>query len=134
MNARRRLQASLRRNALNPALASVASFDQLEPRLAFAVTYAATNDWGSGLEGQLTIQNDTAAMVNDWQVTFDYGRAINSIWNAVIVSHVGTHSVIRNAAWNGTIAAGAEISFGFQTDGVAGELPTAKKVDGIAVA
>jgi len=39
--------------------------------------------------------------------------------------------VIPNAAWNGTIAAGAEISFGFQADGVAGELPSNKKLNGV---
>ena len=54
--------------------------------------------------------------------------------NAVIVSHVGTHYLIKNAAWNGTIAAGAKISFGFQADGIAGELPSNKKVNGVLVA
>jgi len=48
----------------------------------------------------------------------------------VIVSHVGDHYVIQNAAFNGTIAAGAEISFGFQAEGLAGELPTNKKLNG----
>jgi hypothetical protein len=42
--------------------------------------------------------------------------------------------VIRNAAWNGTLAAGAETSFGFQADGIAGELPTRKMVNGQLVA
>jgi hypothetical protein len=41
--------------------------------------------------------------------------------------------VIKNADWNGTIAAGAEISFGFQADGVAGELPLNKTINGVAV-
>jgi len=52
----------------------------------------------------------------------------------VIVSHVGTHYVIKNTASNATIAAGAEISFGFQADGVAGELPSNKKLNGVLVA
>ncbi len=52
----------------------------------------------------------------------------------MIVSHVGTHYVIKNATWNGTITAGAEISFGFQADGIAGELPSKKKVNGVLVA
>jgi hypothetical protein len=51
----------------------------------------------------------------------------------VIVSRVGTRYVIKNAAWNGTLAAGAEISFGFQADGIAGELPSNKKVNGMQV-
>jgi hypothetical protein len=51
----------------------------------------------------------------------------------VIVSRVGTRYVIKNADWNGTIAAGAEISFGFQADGIAGELPSNRKVNGVRV-
>jgi len=51
----------------------------------------------------------------------------------VIVSHVGTRYVIKNADWNGTIAAGAEVSFGFQADGVVGELPLKKKFNGVAL-
>jgi hypothetical protein len=65
---------------------------------------------------------------------FDMKANIVNIWNAVIVSRVGTRYVIRNASWNGTIAAGAEISFGFQADGIAGEVPSNKKVNGLVVA
>jgi chitinase len=64
---------------------------------------------------------------------FDMKANIVNIWNAVIVSRVGTRYVIKNAAWNGTLAAGAEISFGFQADGIAGELPSNKKVNGMQV-
>jgi hypothetical protein len=32
---------------------TLAAFDQLEQRLAFAVGYATVNDWGSGLQGEL---------------------------------------------------------------------------------
>lgn len=51
-----------------------------------------------------------------------------------MVSRVGTRYAIRNADGNGTIAAGAEISLGFQADGVGGELPLNTKCDGVAVA
>ena len=92
------------------------------------------NDWGSGLQGELTLVNDTKATLTDWQLSFNYDRTINDIWNAQIVSRTGSQYVIRNASWNGTIAAGAEISFGFQLDGIAGELLTNKKVNGLLVA
>jgi hypothetical protein len=113
---------------------TLAGFDQLEQRLAFAVSYASVNDWGSGLQADLMLTNDTKTTLTDWQLTFNYNRSINSIWNAVIVSRVGTRYVIKNAPWNGTIAPGAEISFGFQADGIAGELPSNKKVNGVLVA
>jgi len=52
--------------------------------------------------------------------------------NAVIVSRVGTHYVIEMAPWNGTIAPGGEISFGFQASGT-GRTPTNIKLNGVAV-
>ena len=52
-----------RRRREQPALAT---FDQLEQRLAFAVGYATVNDWGSGLQGELTLTNDTKATLTDW--------------------------------------------------------------------
>jgi hypothetical protein len=99
-----------------------------------AVTYSQTSDWGTGFIGDLKITNGGTTPISGWTMEFDMAANIVSIWNAEIVSHVGTRYVIRNAAWNGTLAAGAEISFGFQADGISGELPTRKKFNGQLVA
>jgi hypothetical protein len=96
-------------------------------------TYAETNAWGTGFNGDIKIKNTGTTVINGWTMEFDMKANIVNIWNAVIVSHVGTKYVIKNADWNGTIAAGAEISLGFQADGVAGELPSNKKINGVAV-
>ena len=42
---------------------------------------------------------------------------ITDIWNAVIVSHDANGYVVKNAAWNGTIAHDGETSFGFVAAG-----------------
>ena len=104
------------------------------PMSGITVAYTQTSAWGTGFNGDLKIKNTGTAAINGWTMEFDMKANIVNLWNAVIVSHVGTHYVIRNAAWNGTIAAGAEISFGFQADGIAGELPSNKKVNGLLVA
>jgi len=39
---------------------------------------------------------------------------ITNLWNGQIVSHVGNHYIIRNAAWNGAIGPNGTVSFGFQ--------------------
>jgi cellulase/cellobiase CelA1 len=93
-------------------------------------TYTQTSAWGTGFNGDMKIKNTGTTAINGWTMEFDMKANIVNIWNAVIVSHVGNHYVIKNADWNGTIAAGAEISFGFQADGVAGELPSTMKVNG----
>ena len=96
-------------------------------------TYTQTTGWGTGFNGDMKLKNTGTTAINGWTMEFDMKANIVNIWNAVIVSHVGTHYVIKNADWNGTIAAGAEISFGFQADGIAGELPSNKKFNGVAV-
>ena len=109
--------AANRRRALNRRLQreqpTLAAFDQLEQRLAFAVGYATVNDWGSGLQGDLTLTNDTKATLTDWQLTFNYNRSIDSIWNAQIVSHTGSQYVIKGLDWDRTLAVGAVQGVGF---------------------
>lgn len=110
---------------------TISAFDRLEERLAFSVGYATVNDWGSGLEGQLTVVNDTAASLADWQVTFNYGRTINSIWNAQIVSRTGSQYVIKGLDWNRTLAIGGRQGVGF-TAGAGIDAPTGLLLSGAA--
>ncbi|MFM8414246.1 MAG: cellulose binding domain-containing protein, partial [Planctomycetota bacterium] len=45
----------------------------------------------------------------------------------------GTRYTITSASWNSSIGAGAEVSFGFQADGVAGETPRNRRFNGLMV-
>jgi len=110
---------------------TLASFDQLEPRLAFAVGYATVSDWGSGLQGQLTLTNDTGATLTDWQLAFNYNRTITSIWNATIVSHTGSQYVIKGCDWDRTLAAAAVQGVGFNA-GAGTDAPSAFVLSGAA--
>lgn len=78
-----------------------------------AVDYDVTSNWGSGFTGAMKVEAGASAL-NGWRAEFDASFTITNIWNAEIVSHVGNHYVIRNTAWNGQVAAGHEVSFGFQ--------------------
>jgi len=102
---------------------SILSIESLESRLAFSTTYTTVNDWGSGLQGQIAIKNDQAAVIKDWRMEFDYGRNISNVWDAQIISHVGNHYVIGSASYNSTITVGQTISFGF-TAGAGSGTPT----------
>src|SRR5690349_16292519 len=87
--------------------------ESLEDRLVLAASYSTVNDWGSGLQGQIAITNDQAATISNWRLEFDYARDISNIWDAQIISHVGTHYVVGSASYNSTIAVGQTVSFGF---------------------
>jgi len=56
-----------------------------------------------------------------------------NLWNGVIVSHVGRRYVVRNAAWNGSVATNAEVAFGFQASAVSATLPSNLVFTGRAV-
>jgi len=86
--------------------------DDTAPVGGNTVAFDITNDWGSGFVGTMTVS--AASALNGWTVGFDAPFDISNIWNAEIVSHVGDHYVVRNAAWNGTVAASGNVSFGFQ--------------------
>jgi hypothetical protein len=94
--------------------------DRLESRLACAVGYATVSDWGSGLEGRLTLTNDTNAALPDWRLTFDYGREITSIWNARVVSRSGSRYVIEGLDWDRSLAVGGTQGVGFTAGGGSG--------------
>ena len=78
-----------------------------------AVSFEVTSDWGSGFNGDVTVTNTQAAAVTDWTVSFDFDGEISSLWNGEIVSRSGSTYTVKNAPWNGSLAAGASASFGF---------------------
>ena len=77
------------------------------------VGYTVANNWGSGFIGSMVVPGGTQGL-HGWTLEFDASFAISNIWGAEIVSHVGNHYVIRNAAWNADVAAGGQVTFGFQ--------------------
>ena len=78
-----------------------------------AVTLSVTSDWGSGFNGDVTVRNTTSTAYANWTVDFDFDGQISSLWNGAIASHSGNHYTVRNASWNGSVAAGSSTTFGF---------------------
>ncbi len=97
-------------------------------------SYAVTQDWGSGFQGQVQLNNQQTNAVSNWRLEFDDAASINSIWDARIVSHVGNHYIIESAGWNSTLAAGGTASFGFvASPGSSPSSPTNYVLNGVAL-
>ncbi|MFJ6572956.1 glycosyl hydrolase family 18 protein [Streptomyces sp. NPDC091292] len=81
-------------------------------------TYAKTQDWGTGFEGKWTVKNTGTTSLSAWTVEWDFpaGTAVTSAWDADVTSS-GTHWTAKNKSYNGTLAPGASISFGFNGSG-----------------
>ncbi|MFM7520251.1 MAG: cellulose binding domain-containing protein, partial [Planctomycetota bacterium] len=105
-----------RRSATRLAGRARLACESLESRALLAGVvpgYEVTQFWGSGFQGAITLDNGSAAAIPDWKLSFDSTATITSIWDATIVSRVGTTYTVANVGWNATIDAGKKLGFGF---------------------
>ncbi|WP_192772217.1 glycoside hydrolase family 9 protein [Plantactinospora soyae] len=74
----------------------------------------ASNDWGTGFSGTITVTNTGTTTVNGWTLAFGFvaGQRIAQAWSAT-VTQTGTAVTATNLSYNGTLAPGASTSFGF---------------------
>ncbi|SHF68745.1 chitinase [Streptoalloteichus hindustanus] len=81
-------------------------------------TFAKVSDWGSSWEGKYTITNTGTSAISTWRVEFDLpaGTTLGSYWDALLTKN-GNHHTFANREYNGTIAPGASVSFGFVASG-----------------
>ncbi|MFD1309228.1 glycosyl hydrolase family 18 protein [Streptomyces kaempferi] len=81
-------------------------------------TYTKTQDWGTGFGGQWTVKNTGTTAISSWTINWDFpsGTSVTSAWDADVTSS-GTHWTAKNKSYNGTLAAGASVSFGFNGAG-----------------
>src|SRR5262245_26201303 len=89
---------------------------------SFSAAFKIPSDWQSGFGAEIALKNTASAALASWTLEFDFPYQITAIWNARIVQHSGNHYVIGNADWNGALAAGATVSFGF--NGAPGNVST----------
>ncbi|MER5382566.1 glycoside hydrolase family 18 chitinase [Streptomyces sp. NPDC002688] len=81
-------------------------------------TYAKAQDWGTGFEGKWTVKNTGTTAISSWTIEWDFpsGTSVTSAWDADVTSS-GNHWTAKNKSWNGSLAAGASVSFGFNGAG-----------------
>ncbi|MEU3524633.1 glycoside hydrolase family 48 protein [Streptomyces sp. NPDC038707] len=95
-----------------------------------------TNDWGSGFTADLTITNRGTDAINGWTLTYAYAgnQKLSGGWNGTW-SQSGQSVTVKNASYNGAIAAGAAVSTGAQfTYSGTNTAPTSFAVNGTTCA
>ncbi|MEU7552586.1 glycoside hydrolase family 18 chitinase [Streptomyces sp. NPDC044571] len=124
----RRLAATVAAFAL-PVAGLVALAAPAEAAASATATYTKVSDWGSGFEGKWTVKNTGTTTLTSWTVEWDYpaGTTVTSAWDATVTSS-GTHWTGKNVGWNGTLAPGATVSFGF--NGAGPGAPSGCKING----
>ncbi|MEW2174825.1 GDSL-type esterase/lipase family protein [Streptomyces sp. NPDC005406] len=76
-----------------------------------SAVFRAVSAWQGGYQGEVTVTNTSAtAATSAWAVTLQLpaGSRLTQVWNGAL-----TGTTVRDAGWNGTLAAGASTTFGF---------------------
>ncbi len=79
------------------------------------VTYTVANQWPGGFTANLTIQNTGTSAWSNWTLTWTFpasGQAVTQGWNGTF-SQSGQNVTVTNASYNGSVAANASVSAGF---------------------
>ena len=84
-------------------------------------TFSKDSDWGNGYQGKYAITNGSSTTVSSWTITFDLaaGLTMGTFWDTLITTS-GQHVTAKNRDYNGTIAPGASVTFGFVVNGGSG--------------
>ncbi|WP_282693384.1 glycoside hydrolase family 18 chitinase [Streptomyces sp. CC208A] len=100
-----------------------------EAATSATATYTKTQDWGTGFEGKWTVKNTGTTTLTSWTLEWDYpsGTRVTSAWDAT-VTNSGDHWTAKNVGWNGTLAPGASVSFGY--NGTGPGAPSGCKING----
>lgn len=92
---------------------------------AAGCVYKISNEWNTGLTGEIVITNSSTTAVNGWTVGWQYAtNRVTSSWNVRL--NGSNPYTASDMGWNGTLQPGQSISFGFQVDkrGGTAEIPT----------
>ncbi len=92
----------------------------LPPGGSCTASYRLTNSWQGGFQGEVTVTAGSTA-VNGWsvQLTLPAGSSISQSWNGILGGNGPTYTV-RNQSYNGSLAAGTSVTFGFLGSGTPG--------------
>jgi chitinase len=103
---------------LLPLAALVGLAAPAEAASTATATFTKSSDWGTGFGGQWTVKNTGTSAISSWTVEWDFpsGTSVTSAWDAD-VTNSGNHWTAKNKSYNGSIAAGASVSFGFNGAG-----------------
>ncbi|NYV75543.1 glycoside hydrolase family 3 N-terminal domain-containing protein [Streptomyces sp. UH6] len=87
------------------------------------VTAKVTSSWSGGYQADVTVRNTGTAPLTGWAASWDLGsRTITNVWNGTLTTS-GGRATVRNTSWNGTVAAGGTVTFGYTANGSADGLP-----------
>jgi hypothetical protein len=98
------------------------------------VAYSVTSEWNNGFGATVSIRNEGADVIPDWNLSWTYadGQQITQLWNGTYTQSGGAVSV-RGADWQRSINPGASAQIGFNASKTGqNRAPTDFKVNGVS--
>jgi len=79
------------------------------------VTFKVTNDWISGYQAEVIIENKTSGLLRDWCLAFRYAHEPVTPWNARLVTKSGDRFLFdaQPFLWNKDLPPKGKVSFGY---------------------
>ena len=80
-----------------------------------SAAYTTQSSWSGGFVGSVTVTDSGTTAITGWTVTFVFGgdQKLTSSWNTSLNQSI-EYVTASNLAYNGSLSAGANTSFGFQ--------------------
>lgn len=98
-----------------PGAAEVAPFAATD-HTQLTIDLILKQDWGDGALFDVVLKNVSDEPISTWRLALDLPFDIAEIWSAHVLSDEGDRVTLENADWNGAIAPGEAINFGFISD------------------
>ncbi|WP_297957867.1 cellulose binding domain-containing protein [uncultured Ruminococcus sp.] len=72
-----------------------------------------TDEWNTGMRGEVTITNNTDAPLEAWTLAFDTNFTITDLWDARLIGTEDNRYTVASTLWTNAIPAGGSVTFGF---------------------
>ncbi|WP_322734562.1 cellulose binding domain-containing protein [Streptomyces ferrugineus] len=85
---------------------------------ACTASFRTVNSWQGGFQGEVTVTNAPAASASGWTATVvpPDGARLTQVWDGTLATARDGRATVTNASWNGALAPGASVTFGFLAD------------------
>lgn len=98
--------------------------------MSCSIDYTLTSQWNGGFVLELFVTNNGSRALQDYQIAFNMGGVIDTLWNADIVSETRTGYVIADDDDKNDLAPGETVRVKFKALSDSGELPFDFTVNG----
>lgn len=111
-----------------PGAGGAPGADQPGDPPACSASFRTVSSWQGGYQGEVTVTGAPASSAAGWTATVvpADGARLTQVWDGTLTTTGDGTATVANASWNGKLAPGASVKFGFIADTSASGAPSAE--------